>query len=239
MKRKVLDVSGEAPKLSKKKAPPEKVKKKPKKDEEIRKTKAEKAAEKEDKPKKKKVGKKKKRVGDLLAESDKESAIARLEQHAAIAGVYVPQEALQVDNPEAVFLQTYQRIFKRLRKFSRKMEKTMGAKDKDIQSRDVYALNVLYNQTREVMADMRSLIDMTALAETLCAEALDPLAKTSAQAVTTMLMTVQSVLRSTAPHLIEAVMDELKKSGAEIGTDLNNQLSNSRSRLTSILTQSR
>lgn len=184
MKRKVLDVSGDVKsKPSKKKAPPEKVKKKPKQDEEIRKTKAEKAAEKEDKPKKKKVGKrKKKRVGDLLAESDKESAIARLEQHAAIAGVYVPQEALQVENPEAVFLQTYQRIFKRLRKFSRKMEKTMGAKDKDIQSRDVYALNVLYNQTREVMADMRSLIDMTALAETLCAESLDPLAKTSAQA---------------------------------------------------------
>lgn len=242
MTKKILDVSGEVkPKLRKKEESPKLKKKsaKPKKQEdEIRKTKAEKAAEKEDKPKKKKASKKKKRVGDLLAASDRETALSRLEEHAAIAGVLIPQDALSVENPEAVFLQTYQRIFKRLRRFSRKMEKTMSRGD-TIQSRDVYAYNVLCNQTREVMADMRSLIDMTQMAETLCSEALDPLAKTSAQAVTTMLMTVQSVLRSQAPHLIEDVMNELKKSGAEIGTDLNNQLHLSRSRLTSILTQSR
>lgn len=86
---------------------------------------------------------------------------------------------------------------------------------------------------------MRSLIDMSQLAETLCSEALDPLAKTSAQAVTTMLMTVQSTLREHAPAHLEVVMNDLKKSGSEIGAELNSQLMQSRARLNGILTQSR
>lgn len=224
---KVLDVSGELPKKKKKKVvkdvPEKKVAKKKK------------VTEQEAPIKKKK--RKKQRVGDLLR-ADPEQAVARIEQHAALAGVVIPADIVTVENPEAVFLLTYQKIFRRLRRFSRKMEREMSRGDK-IQSRDVYALNVLYNQTREVMADMRSLIDMSVMAETLCTESLDPLARTSAQAVTTMLMTVQSVLREHAPQQIEVVMDELKKAGGDIGTDLNNQLMLSRTRLTSLMTQSR
>lgn len=242
MKKKVLDVSGDTnTPLMKKKAKvdteskKEKVKKSKK--EEV-KTKAEKA---HDLPvvQKKRKKKGKKSIAELLV-SDKDQALARIEQHASIAGIVVhPDDLAAVENPEAVFLLTYQKIFRRLRKFSRKMERTMGRKDKDIQSRDVYALNVLYNQTREVMADMRSLIDMGTLAETLCSESLDPMAKTSAQAVTTMLMSVQATIREVCPQYLETIMVALKKSGAEIGTDLNNQLTASRSRLTGILTQSR
>jgi hypothetical protein len=250
--KKVLDVSGEAPKKKQKgsidapvkrakKVSSDLPKKKAKKDDtEIRKTKAEKASESMDKKPKKKIGKKRRKasVADLLVE-DKDQALARIEQHAAIAGVVLhPDDLVSVENPEAIFLKTYQRIFKRLQLFRRKMERTMK-KSKTIQSRDVYAYNVLCNQTREVMADMRSLIDMSQMAETLCLEALDPMAKTSAQAVTTMLMSVQSVLRSEAPQHLEVVMKALIKCGGEIGNDLNNQLTNSRAKLLGLLTQSR
>lgn len=243
MVKKTLDVSGDVPLKRKKKTEDAPKKKRAKADsDDIRPTKAEKAAEAMDKPKKKKAkkrGKKGKSVAELLTSDDRETAIARIEQHAAVAGVILhPDDLAAVENPEAIFLQTYQRIFKRLRSFSRKMERTMK-KSKVIQSRDVYAYNVLCNQTREVMADMRSLIDMSTMAETLCTESLDPLAKMSAQAVTTMLMSVQSTLREIAPQHLESVMNELKKSGSDIGADLNNQLMLSRAKLSGILTQSR
>lgn len=258
--RKVIDVTGESPvkrkrenglavdvpgkKVIKKKTVETKpVKVKKKEEVKVKKkqkpNKAETVMAKVDTPKPKKKSKKKKSVAILLSE-DRDQALIRLETHAAMAGVIVhPDDLAGVTNPEAVFLLTYQKIFRRLRKFSGKMEKSMGKKGTQIQSRDVYALNVLYNQTREVMADMRSLIDMSTLAETLCVEALDPMAKTAAQAVTTMLMTVQSTLRTIAPKHLEAIMEELKKSGSEIGTELNNQLQSSRGRLNGILTQSR
>lgn len=232
--KKTLDVSGEVP--------AERKKKKPKKDKVV-KTKAEKAAETMDKPKKKKAAsgtkkRKKKRVADLLHE-DKDQALARIEEHAALAGVVLhPDDLVAVENPEAIFLKTYQRIFRRLQLFRRKMEKTMK-KSKRVESRDVYAYNVLCNQTREVMADMRSLIDMSQMATTLCDESLDPLAKTSAQAVTTMLMTVQSTLREHAPQQLEVIMKSLAKSGGDIGKSLDEQLQRSRATIHSILTQSR
>lgn len=242
MKKKVLDVTGDdLPKKRKKVEEPKLKKKKAKADDtEVRKTKAEKAAEAMDKPKKKKKSKRsKKTVADLLTSEDRSQALARIEEHAALAGVVIhPDDIASVENPEAIFLQTYQRIFKRLSMFRRKMERTMR-KSKQVQSRDVYAYNVLCNQTREVMADMRSLIDMSQLAETLCTESLDPLAKTSAQAVTSMLMTVQSTLREHAPAYLEVVMTDLKKSGADIGAELNAQLMQSRARLNGILTQNR
>lgn len=224
-KKAVLEVSGEPIKLKKKlkKSKPEE-----------RKTKAEVAMEAPAKPKKKR---KKKNTAELLA-TDPDRAMKRLQETAASHGIVVTQEELRVENPELVFLRTYERIFKRLLKFRKKMERQMNAGD-TIQSRDVYAYNVLCNQTREVMADMRSLIDMTQMAETLCVEALDPLAKASAQAVTTMLMTVQSTLRSKAPGVMEDVMAEIKNAGGQIGIDLKAQLDSSRSKLHQLLAQSK
>ena len=74
----------------------------------------------------------------------------------------------------------YMIMFDKLRSMARECEAKYMAKK---ESRDIYALMQLYNQMREVIADLRALRDVTQLGDILNEEVLGPFAEASANSI--------------------------------------------------------
>lgn len=126
----------------------------------------------EPKPKKKKkanavdVIKKKKKKKSLSTD------VVALEGQFLEAMADVP-DVIKQENDQ---IQEYMTMFKQCQSMARICEDAY--KDKK-QSRDIYALMQLYNQMREIIADLRALRDVSQLAEILNAEVMGPFAESA------------------------------------------------------------
>lgn len=131
------------------------------------------AAAKAEKPKKKK----KENAADTLKKKKKKSKsvstdIAVLEGEFLEAMADVPDVIKQENEQIAEYLT----MFKQCQEMARICEGNY--KDKK-QSRDIYALMQLYNQMREIIADLRALRDVSQLAEILNEEVMGPFAESA------------------------------------------------------------
>lgn len=80
---------------------------------------------------------------------------------------------------EKEFLEEYQYWFTRLQRLTRKKLKQVYANN--MSSRDIYALNILVSQQRELIADIRSVTDMSEHASRLAQGMLQPMIQAIAQ----------------------------------------------------------
>lgn len=117
------------------------------------------------------IKKKKKKKTGLALPSANEGRDLDAQMQDVLAAI---PDAVKQENDQ---LTEYQVMFTKLRRMARICERLYFAKK---QSRDVYALMKIYDQMREIIADMRALRDVGQLGDTLNAEVLGPLAQANA-----------------------------------------------------------
>lgn len=79
-------------------------------------------------------------------------------------GLALIEEKRQTTAPSEIEnLDQYTMMFKRTARIARRLERQILLReDKTVVGRDVYALSTLYNQMREIIADLRTMVDMSA-----------------------------------------------------------------------------
>lgn len=144
----------------------------------------------EDKPKKKKKkpstalvvveakpkeeeGKKKKKKKPKTVEGAKRK-LARLQEEVSSELALIEEMPVAVSSQEQLQLEEYLHMFRKLGKLIRKAEKQCM---KSGQSRDYYALCTLMSQQREVIADIRSVSDMSGQVGQLETDMLQPMVR--------------------------------------------------------------
>ncbi|AWY08452.1 hypothetical protein HOT49_gp182 [Erwinia phage vB_EamM_Alexandra] len=132
----------------------------------------------DEKPKKKKKKKKENAVDTIKKTKKKDKAKKGITDVAVLEGqlMEVLDEIPDVIKQENDQIQEYMTMFKQCQSMARICEDAY--KDKK-QSRDIYALMQLYNQMREIIADLRALRDVGQLGEILNAEVLGPFAESA------------------------------------------------------------
>lgn len=90
------------------------------------------------------------------------------------------------------WLDTYKLMFRKLRKIMRKVEKRIIGSEK---ATDIYALMALYNQMREVIADMRSMIDLSQNTERITEQVLYPFTRDISNSYVDSIYRLMKVLR--------------------------------------------
>lgn len=93
-------------------------------------------------------------------------------------------------------LEEYIHMFQKLRLLIRKYEDMLMEKPN---SRDVYALSTLYSQQREVIADIRTMSDLSAQAQTLVEDMLSPFSRNMVQGIADMYFAIRKLLIETVP----------------------------------------
>lgn len=134
---------------------------------------------KDDKPKKKKVNAAQREIEKKVKKK------AGVPSGTEIAMMEAQVGELMADIPDIIKQENeqigeYMIMFDKLRAMARECEAKYMAKK---ESRDIYALMQLYNQMREVIADLRALRDVGQLGEILNTEVLGPLVESSANSI--------------------------------------------------------
>ncbi|QZE59425.1 hypothetical protein MPK66_gp181 [Erwinia phage pEa_SNUABM_2] len=131
----------------------------------------------DEKPKKKKK-KKKENAVEVIKKKKKKDKTRTGTDVAALEGqlMEVMADIPDVIKQENDQIQEYMTMFKQCQAMARECE-LLYLKKK--QSRDIYALMKLYDQMREIIADLRALRDVGQLAEILNAEVLGPFAESA------------------------------------------------------------
>lgn len=129
-------------------------------------------------PKPKKVKKKKENAVEAIKKKKKKEKKSLSTDVAALEGQFLEAmaEVPDVIRQENDQIAEYLTMFKQCQSMARICEDAY--KDKK-QSRDIYALMQLYNQMREIIADLRALRDVSQLAEILNAEVMGPFAESA------------------------------------------------------------
>jgi nucleotide-binding universal stress UspA family protein len=167
-----------------------------------------------------KAGKKKKKLvieGECKAvatipkaEADKKiakkkaKAIAAIEEYANI-----PESGDEFDNQ-------YRAMFENAVDLAQRLEQQMAER---VNSRDVYALNTLYSQIRELIADMRSTRDVTQIVSELQRRACDPFVKLMGQVIIDMFFAMQSNISALVKNndIREELIKKLQNLAADQG----------------------
>ncbi|AXG67223.1 hypothetical protein HOU09_gp179 [Dickeya phage vB_DsoM_AD1] len=129
-------------------------------------------------PKPKKVKKKENAVEVIKKKKKKKEKKSLSTDVAALEGQFLEAmaEVPDVIRQENDQIAEYMTMFKQCQSMARICEEQYK---KSKQSRDIYALMQLYNQMREIIADLRALRDVSQLAEILNAEVMGPFAESA------------------------------------------------------------
>ena len=94
---------------------------------------------------------------------------------------------------DSTWVKTYHVMFRKLRRLMRVTEKRTLKSDK---AADVYALMALYNQMREVIADLRSMIDLSQNTQRIIDQVLYPLTRDISNSYVDSIFKTMKVLRA-------------------------------------------
>lgn len=194
----------------------------------------------------KKTKRKRKTVGELI-ELDKKRGTKKAEKRLSVIRSKIPTV-----NPEpSVYLVTentterhyqeeYNKIFVTLGSLCRKLETNMEHPDKNISSRDVYALMTMYSQMRETIADLRSISDVNVQSEKLILEVFQPYHRTVGETMVSMLYKLMTHLRQNldeaAAHRIGERLQEIM---SEEAINLQEQFESARDKIVAVLNASK
>lgn len=95
-----------------------------------------------------------------------------------------------VDN---TWMKTYELMFNKLQSIMRKVENKVASTEK---AADIYALMALYNQMREVIADIRSMVDLTQNTQKIIDNILYPLVRDISNNYVDAIFLIKKTLRS-------------------------------------------
>lgn len=110
---------------------------------------------------------------DRIAKSKKKASSLKTVVTAEVEAV--EKEIKQVDGlTENTWLKTYTLMFRKLKKIMRRIEDRVMDSEK---AADIYALMALYNQMREVIADIRTIIDMSQNTQRIIDKVLYPMVR--------------------------------------------------------------
>lgn len=144
----------------------------------------------------KKKKKKKKESTSLSVAEKRTKKHKKLKQSASVHASQL--ETLIQNNPqikEHDQFQEYVYIFESLQGIARIKEEQCLDKDKGAQSKDIYALMQVYNQMRDVIADIRALRDISQVADQFGTDVLEPFAQTTASILMDFYQSVDQLAR--------------------------------------------
>ncbi len=119
----------------------------------------------------------------------------------------------------------YIKMFKRLRYMARTLEKRFK---ENPSSQTVYALLKVYDQVREVIADMRAMRDVQQMGETLNREVLTPFTKLVAAALAGIHQNLKADIKNAVPEAyIASVTSLVETQIAKAARDVNESYNNS------------
>jgi len=160
----------------------------------------------EDKPKKKK---KKENAVDVLKKPKKSKSkgttdLVALEGQLLDVMADIP-DVIKQENDQ---LDEYMTMFRQCQAMARICEKAYEDKK---QSRDIYALMKLYDQMREIIADLRALRDVSQLAEILNEEVMGPFAESAGTILVSIMHQINAWNKNNLPvDLIHKAQDHAK-----------------------------
>lgn len=193
------------------------------------------------------VEKKPKKLGKAATddgEKPHKSSVSKAERKARRMKDKMPsdQEVLDAiptlapDSQEKKHLDEYLHMFHRLQKLIRKCEKQCLEPGKRADQRDLYALCTLYSQQREVIADIRSVSDMSSQVATMESTVVRPMISTIGQNVLdTMFQIKKIIMECSAPEKTQAALVLLERVTAEQGKFLQYQYGVANEKVSSIL----
>lgn len=130
--------------------------------------------------------------------------------------------------------QEYVDIFEKLQKIARIKEEQCVKNN--AQSKDVYALMQIYNQMRDVIADIRAMRDITQVADEVSSEILEPFAQQSASILMEFYQNVEQLARKTLGNdEVLPFLNHLKAYAVASGTSMQEALRNSNDKIVEVL----
>ncbi len=146
---------------------------------------------------------------------------------------FVERARNKVEKQEDEYLEEYLHIFKRLKVLIRiHEEKCRESKN----ARDVYALNVLYSQQREVIADIRAVTDMSHQVDQLVNDVLQPMTRSIGQNALNVFYQMRKLLtETTPPEKTQRALNELETLIMEQGKFIQQEYSVAEQKITTLL----
>lgn len=136
---------------------------------------------------------------------------------------------------EKDYLDEYMHLFVTNQRMIRKLERQMLTAD-FVQQRDVYALSALYSQQREIIADIRSISDMTQQVEMLQNTALTPFASEVTQHVTDVYYLMRKLITEIGrPKEVQFGLKQLDDLVKQLGMGIRDSHSQAQQRMHDIL----
>lgn len=135
--------------------------------------------------------------------------------------------------PEAVFKAEYKRMLEYNAKLIRRMNQQLR---ENLTSRDIYALSTLMSQQREVIADLRTLVDMSEQAEMVQRQVLVPFVSDTTQLLTDVYFQLRKLITETSmPKQTQFALRQVEELVRQFGQGLQNSHNNSKEKLLQIL----
>lgn len=129
----------------------------------------------------------------------------------------------------------YVRMFKRTRYFAKRIERSMHDGE-FINSRDVYALNTLYNQQREIIADLRTFTDLSEHVALISQNVFDPLQVKQGTFISAIFYQFRSLMQHVAkPDQLDFAYRQTEALLRELAKGLSAEINNSSDLVTDIL----
>lgn len=137
---------------------------------------------------------------------------------------------------EALFLAEFERMLRYNSLLIRKLNKRLNDAGATLNSRDIYALSTLMSQQREVIADVRSITDMSQQAEMLVSGALTPFVSDTTQYVTDIYYQIRKLLRETTkPKDTQFALNHLDELVRQLGMGIQRSHEQARSKIVEVL----
>lgn len=170
----------------------------------------------EHKPQKPKVKKPDPARKALPAKQKREAELERLRAEAEEACAVVSR--MKLSDEDAEQLNQYRHMFDKLISIARLLESNI---ESNKTSRDVYPLMQVYNQMREVIADMRALRDIGSMCDNINDEVLHPMVQSVAQDMGGTYQEIRALLtKMLTPQEAELIMQDVNKSFSSLASKL-------------------
>ena len=154
----------------------------------------------------------------------------------AISQIDSEIDSLNLDGmggPEAVFKEQYQQMLDYNSRLIKRMNNQLR---ENLTSRDIYALSTLMSQQREVIADLRTLVDMRSQAEMVQSQVLVPFSSDITQLITDIYYQLRKLITETsAPKHTQFSLRQLEDLVKQFGMGLQAGHNASKEKLFTIL----
>lgn len=135
--------------------------------------------------------------------------------------------------PEAVFKREYKKMLRYNARLIRRMNDQL---EQQMSSRDIYALSTLMSQQREVIADLRTLVDMSEQVEMVQRQVLTPFVSESVQLVTDTYYQLRKLITEVStPKQTQFALRQLEELIKQVGIGLQAGNESARDKLNQIL----